>query len=296
MIAAVYAQSPEVVTQVKGLGGGDEPFFNALCRGKPFIQFDKVRNRVDSPSLEAFITANGEFGVRGAYKKWGAVDSRQFFLRLTSNGFESTRDLVNRSNIIRIRKRPEDYAYTQYAEGDLLDHVKAHQGYYLGCIFSILREWVRRGKKRTNEKRHDFRDWCQVCDWIIQHIFELAPIMDGHEETKKRIASPTETWIRRLCLSVSQTNQTGKELSASDILDICDQLSIPFPTPSNQMDDDVLKRKIGSYMKKLFGEKDELECEDYLIQRNTILSKRPDRPSEMREMKVYIFSLAPTTP
>ena len=89
---------------------------------------------------------------------------------MTSNGVESTRDFANRSSIIRIRKRI-GHSYRTYPEGDLLSHVKANQPYYLGCVFSVIREWLEMGKQRTSVTEHDFREWARPLDWIVQNVF-----------------------------------------------------------------------------------------------------------------------------
>ena len=293
VLAAIYGEAPEVATQIKGVGGGDEPFFNALYRGRPFIQFDNCRGKLDSPTLEAFITANGQFGTRGAYRKWGAVDSRKFYLMLTSNGFEATRDFCNRSNIIRIKKQPKQYQYKQYTEGDLLEHIRTHQFYYLGCVLGIIKEWMARGKQKTSDTRHDFREWNQICDWIVQNLFGCVPLMEGHQKMKVRISSPNESWLRNVVLAVTATDQLGKQLSASALLELCDQEEIDLPGNTENRSETALKKKIGAVMAKLFGDGNELECEGFIVKRGVIYTPRLDRPSEQMELKVYEFSHAP---
>ena len=72
------------------------------------------------------------------------IDPSRFFLMLTSNGVETTRDFANRGSIVRNRKR-EGYTFNQYPEGDLLEHVRACQPHYLGAVFAIIREWIELG-------------------------------------------------------------------------------------------------------------------------------------------------------
>ena len=299
-LAAIYGEAPEVATQIKGVGGGDEPFFNALCRGRPFIQFDNCRGKIDSPSVEAFITTNGDFSVRGAYKKWGAVDSRKFYLMLTSNGFEATRDFCNRSNIIRIKKQPKEYQYSQYDEGDLLEHIRTHQSYYLGCVLGIIKEWMARGKQKTSDTRHDFREWNQICDWIVQNLFGCDSLMDGHEKMKERVSNPNITWLRKVALATDANSRLGQQLSASEIIELCDQEDIELPGRLSSNNDGAANRKVGLIMSKLFKDSSMLKCEDFEITREEISVPRHDRPNEYTEMKVYAFNKPiphnPTTP
>lgn len=218
VIAALYRETLDVVTQIKGVGGGDEPFFNSLCRGRPFIQFDNWRGKLDSPTLEAFITANGQFGTRGAYRKWGAVDSRKFYLMLTSNGFEATRDFCNRSNIIRIKKQEQEYQYKPYEEGDLIEHIRVHQSYYQGCVFSVIRDWIAKGEQKTAETRHDFREWCQVCDWIVRELFGCAPPHGWPSKSKGSRQQPQHDLAQEDCRRCCEQQPFG---SAVECIGYC---------------------------------------------------------------------------
>lgn len=157
--AAVYNETPSLVTQRdRGVGGDDEALNEALLRGKPFIQFDNRRGRWDSKHLEALMTASGAFPIRVPYQGTTYIDADNYFIAMSSNGVEMTPDLANRSLITRIRKQPRGYEFRTYDEGDVLDHVKARQPYYLGCVFAVATSWVDAGRPKTAESRHDFRE------------------------------------------------------------------------------------------------------------------------------------------
>jgi hypothetical protein len=74
----------------------------------------------------------------------------------------------------RLRKCAPDFQFKHYAEGDLLTHIEKHSDYYLSCAFTIIREWHAREKPRTNETRHDFREWSRPLDWITSLSFRLC--------------------------------------------------------------------------------------------------------------------------
>src|SRR5438067_11374824 len=132
---------------------------------------------MDSAHLEAFLTAEGSFPARVPYRSEVQIDPDRFFILLSSNGVEATRDMANRSSIIRIRKR-ESFTYSDFSEGDLLSHIRANQSYYQGCVFAVIREWYRAGRPKSCELRHDFRGWFQALDWIVQNPFRAAPLME----------------------------------------------------------------------------------------------------------------------
>ena len=52
--------------------------------------------------------------------------------------------------------------------------------------------------------RHDFRDWCQTLDWIVQNILKMPPLMDNHKSTQERMSNPKLVWLRNIALAVQQ--------------------------------------------------------------------------------------------
>lgn len=181
LLTAIYGATPYVVAQKqKGVGGLEESFSHGLLSGKPFIQIDNVRGEFNSQYIEAFMTAT-HIGARIPHRAEVSVNPTRFFVMISSNQFEPTVDLLNRANVVRIRKRQPDHKYREFPEGDVLAHVKANQPYYLGCVFSVIRAWVEAGRPRSNDTRHNFRAWAQSVDWMVQKLFDLAPAFEGYE-------------------------------------------------------------------------------------------------------------------
>ena len=106
ILAAIYGEQPALVPLKRGgVGSTDESLFEKLVNGRPFVQFDNYRGMLDSPALEAFLTAKDSFPCRIPHCREIEVDPSRFFILMTSNGIETTRDLANRSSIVRIFKR-----------------------------------------------------------------------------------------------------------------------------------------------------------------------------------------------
>jgi hypothetical protein len=219
---------------------------------------------------------------------------------LTSNGFEATRDFCNRSNIIRIKKQPKEYQYSQYDKGDLLEHIRANQSYYLGCVFAIIKEWIARGKQKTDDTGHDFREWNQICDWIVQNLFGCVSLMKGHEKTKERVSNPNMTWLRKVALATDASSRLGQQLSASEINELCDQEAIELPGRLSSNNAGAAYRKVGLIMSKLFKDSTTLKCEEFEITREKKTKDRTDPQKGYTEIKVYAFNKPiphnPTTP
>lgn len=180
-----------------------------MINARPFIQLDNVRGRINSPHFEAVLTCplKGTIPARVPYKSEIQVMPERFVFQLTSNGFESTRDLANRSCIIRIRKR-RGFSFRRHPEGSLLEHVAANQPRYLGAVYCIISQWIAHGKQASDDTRGEgrFRRWAQIMDWIVQELFDLPPLMDGHEAAQERAANPALNWLRQVCLAAKRTH------------------------------------------------------------------------------------------
>jgi hypothetical protein len=272
LVAALYGETPAVVPQKRsGVGGIDESFFEKLVNGRPFIQFDNYRGSLDSPSLEAFLTATGSFPCRIPHCREIEVDPSRFMVMLTSNGVETTRDLANRASIVRIRKRPN----VEFL--DTLGEVRNRKAYYLGCVFAIAREWHRSGKPRTKETRHDFREWCQSLDWIVQKICGLAPLMDGHVPAQERVSNPALTFLRRIALEVERVGLLATPLIASRIVQLANDADVPVPglKPADVYDEDRAKKVLGTKMASLFRNQEKIELDGFIITRHEATQSRP---------------------
>src|SRR5262249_37307445 len=157
--------------------------------------------KVASQLLESAIRGNGQVNARRAYSQGVQVATNRLCWMLTSNEAQTTPDLANRSIITRIRKQPRNFEFAHYEEGDLLAHVRENVDDYLSAIYTVLCAWHREGKPRTRETRHDFREWTQTLDWIVQRIFKCAPLMDGHLEEQSRISNPELGWLRKVAFA-----------------------------------------------------------------------------------------------
>lgn len=277
--AAIFREESAIVPLKRGgVGGVDEALYEKAVQGRPFIQFDNFRGTLDSPALEAFLTAEKSFGCRVPGVREIAVDPSRFFIQLTSNGVETSRDLANRSSIIRIRKREG----VQFK--DVLGDIRARQPYYLGCVFAVVREWHRQGKPRTQEMRHDFREWCQVLDWIVQNIFGLAPLMDGHREAQQRVSNPTLGLLRALCLEVARADDLGKPLTAMQLCDLGEAAGLKMPGGESG----ASHKALGSKLAPLFKNgSDSVSVEGFTVWRRTEQRQRDDGNGSY-DVKLYI--------
>lgn len=275
LIAAVYNETPSLVTHRNGgVGSVDETLNEKLIAGHPFIQLDNFRGKFDSQHTEALLTAEKRFPARVPHCREVMIDPSRFFLMLTSNGLDTTPDFANRSSIVRIRKR-EGFAFSKYPEGDLLQHVRACQSNYLGAVFAIIRRWIEGGCLRSNETRHDFREWVQTLDWIVQNILGEAPLMDGHRAAQERVSNPDLTFLRNLALAVANQDRHREFLNASALYEIAEVSDVEIPR-LREHDEDKGKLLIGSIMARLFKTVKSLTLDGFTVTRHEAETERHD--------------------
>jgi hypothetical protein len=284
VVAAIYGETPYVVAQRKsGVGGIEESFCQALIAGRPFIQIDNLRGAFDSQFFEAFFTADS-IGARVPHKAEVRVDPRRFFIFASSNGVDTTQDFANRSSFIRIRKRV-GHQFRAYREGDLLNHVRAQRAFYLGCIFGVIAEWMAFGKPRTQETRHDFREWAQVLDWIIQNIFSEAPLLDGHLAAQERVSNPALNLLRAFCLAADKDGRLDESFTASNLAELAEEHGIEIPG-LERGGEERANQQIGIQLKRIFKSTERAEVDGFLVERGERHENRADGRGE-RAVKHY---------
>jgi hypothetical protein len=252
LVNRIYNEIPSAITAPKGgVGSLDETISAALIKGRPFITLDNFRGKLDSTILEQAIRGVGRVSCR-ALRTSAVVDSKPFNWQLSTNGAEFTRDIANRSIITRIRKQRPGYRFKEYAEGSLEAHVAAQQSFYLGAVFSVIKEWARNGCPKTDETLHDFRGWCQALDWIVQNIFKLAPLLDGHREEQARTANPALQWLRDVTIAARESKQLHVALTTAQLVNIAEDAGIEFPGHSLSREEP--HQRAGKILGKLFRE------------------------------------------
>ena len=295
LTAAIYNQSVRTITQKRGgVGSLEETFNTALVRGDTFISFDNVRGSLDSPSVESFLTEDLYF-ARIPHQAAVQIDPRRVIVQLTSNKADITTDFANRSSCVRILRRPPGHHYRQFPEGDVLDHVRANQPLFLGAVFAVLRAWHAAGKPRTNETGHDFRSWARTMDWIVQHVFQAGPLLEGDRETQVRMATPVLNWLRDVALAVRNKGLLGVWLRAGDLVDIISDspdTELPGLSDGADLDGNGVRDKtlqaIGRRMAQCFGSDDSRMIDGFKIERHGTEDKEKGRIK-----KQYCFHLLP---
>ena len=109
------------------------------------------------------------------------------------------------------------------------------------------------------------REWAQALDWIVQEIFHLPSLLEGHAETQDRISNPGLIWLRDVCLAVEKDKRLREELSATDFVNTSHEHSIFIPGLAKEANDDTAKLHLGRLLARIFGEDNSCECDGFLV-------------------------------
>ena len=291
---AIYGETPVPLGRRNGgVGSLDEDIAAQLLRATAFVVLDNVRGRLASEYLEAILTADDQVMVRVPYRGQVMISIRRMNFALTSNGIEATNDLANRLLIFRLLKHRPVAGFKKFPEGGLLEHVKAKQPYYLGCVHAVIREWHEAGKPRLDTE-HSFHEWVGTLDWIVQGIFGMAPLLEGHQEAVERAGNPALGWLRAVALAVTRTHRLGEMLSASVIAELCAEELIELPGIRDAVDEEERRQHVGKLLGKCFTEADssELLMDTVHIARH----ERADPRRVGRTLRRYQFWTGDTPP
>ena len=229
--------------------------------------FENIRGHVASQLLESALRGEGTVNARPAYSRGIQAETDRVYWMMSSNKAETTPDLANRSIITRIRKQSADFNFKSYPEGDLLDHVRKNCDHYFSCVLSIVKEWHRQGCQRTRESRHDFREWAQSLDWIVQKIFTLSPLLDGHQSEQTRISNPDLGWLRSVALAVEKDKRLSEGLKPAEIANLCENHDIDIPGIRGASDSQKNTLQTGKILKRLFTGQSDLEVSGFKVSR-----------------------------
>lgn len=279
IVHATYGETPYLIAEREGgVGSIDESISSALIAAKQFVMIDDFQGCMRSELLNTCLRGVGFVGARIPHRGERQVPTSHVNWQLSSNGMESRPDFANRTIVSRICKHPADYKFHSYPEGNILAHIKANQPNLLGAIFAIIKEWDRQGRLATGENRHDFREWCRALDWIVQNLFELPPLLDGHTEELLRMSSPALTWLRKVAIAVEKEGRLDEGLLPHDVVNICNARGVEIAKGDRILTQQQELMTVGKILATVFTtERPKVAIDRYEIHRVTEIKYIPDR-------------------
>lgn len=277
IVAAFYNEVMAALSKrTGGVGSTDESVSEALLAGKPFIQLDNFRGSLDSQILEMAITSD-KARCR-ALRTSAEVLTKGVIFMLSSNGALLTPDLANRSCFTRIRKR-KSHSFKVYPGGlDLLSYIRQKQGYYLGCVFAVLQDWIQQGCPSVQETRHDFKAWAGALTWITSEHFRAdsgVTMLDGHEAIQGRTTNEFAGALRKIGIEISKKEQLGDAFTVEQLVEVIVDMGLRIPgvNDDKRTDVDTMARQLKRQLRRFIddtnygkdGEANSVELDQFTI-------------------------------
>jgi hypothetical protein len=305
LVAAMFGTRTRKIARNErggGVGSLAESLSRAFLDGEPIIQIDNQRGAVADAFLEAAITES-PIEAR-ALRASGLVDPSRTVLLMTSNKAEFTRDLANRSNFVRIRKRPDSYRFRERG-CSIVEYVRKHQPRFLGSLFTVITEWHARSKPTASDAGHDFRRWGGIIRWILVDLLGLADPIAEVRQIQVRVTSKARNWLRDIVLAVVKRGQVGTTLTASDIRDVAIAEGLEVPGWADGEDSTgsearmrVAAQQVGKRLGVLFGPGDDVKAlqEGEWVLRRAVRQRAVDE-THTRPQPIYrVDRFAPELP
>jgi len=223
VIQALYGE-PVFTLPVKesgGVGSVAESMSTALLDGSNFLLLDNVRSPNGKPFGDMWLemaTTMPTVSCRAPHSRAEMVNTEFANWYITDNGQTSfNSDLSDRLLNITLRKRDQDYKFSEYSEGTLVDHVTANHSTFLSAIFSLINHWFKAGKPRR-DTGHRMKAWAGILSYIIEDLLGMPKLLGGHNASKEINSDPAAVWIRSVAQSIKRNLSIGS--SDDDSLEI----------------------------------------------------------------------------
>ena len=309
LIQTIYGEQATLIgQQTGGVGSVDETLATALVKGTPFIQMDNFRGTFSAPYFEAILTTgkNQTVSCRTPYSKAIDIDPKNRVFHFTSNGIATTKDLINRMCVIRLRQSQLPKTFKTFS-GNLgvLDYIVANQSKCLGAVFRIVQEWIsHRMPSRSLPGNSRFQQWWEVMEWFALDVFNTVSPRTDHDEVKQRIAIPDLGWLRRVAIAACEKGPV-KDLTAQKISDICQRNVILADSARGQSSVD--RMLAGRILNRIFNDSEDedldstvgpgmpqkVEIDGYIVTREKRNVERPQK-SDSRLVVFYSFEFDPS--
>jgi hypothetical protein len=122
-------------------------------------------------------------------------------------------------------------------------------------------------------------------NWIVQRIFGLPPLTEGHNALLERVRDPVHGFLRELAISLHGDEQT---FTLAEMISEAHAKGIDVPGLKSRGSPKAEQLHLGTPISRLFADQNLLELEGYTIERTVVREPRPDGEGYF-DSKVYRF-------
>jgi hypothetical protein len=122
-------------------------------------------------------------------------------------------------------------------------------------------------------------------NWIVQRIFGLPPLTEGHQALLQRVRNPALGFLRELAILI---HDDERSLTLAELISEARANNIELPALKLGSTSKAEQLHLGTTIGRLFGNQNILEVEGYTIERTTARERRPDGDGYF-DSRVYRF-------
>jgi hypothetical protein len=147
----------------------------AVLETRPYILFDNCKRHLDSPYLEAFVSAAVWSGrILGVSKMFAGENLVTVFV--TGNGCTVSPDMRRRSLFVELfmeDERAEDRKFQRVLDDAALLAMRAQ---ILAALWALVREWDSAGRPKPTKLHAGFPRWAEIIGGVVEHAGYGCPL------------------------------------------------------------------------------------------------------------------------
>lgn len=237
----------------------EKRLLTAVIEGRGFILFDNCKGRIDSPALEAFVSASQFRGrILGISKSFEGPNDTSIVM--TGNGCTFSPDLRRRSLVIQLVMR-EEFAEDRKFKRMMDDaELLKRRPMILAALWALVKAWDAAGRPKPSREHSSFPRWAEIVGGVVEHAGYGCPLQRAEIEG---MVDTDSSDMRRLVETLwEDQEQAIKGYTFDAVVDTCGKIGA-FEGLMNEVDQTgqlkpgarttfgyVLKR----YHERIFGE------------------------------------------
>lgn len=203
----------------------EKQLYGDLRRGKPYIFFDNVKHRLDSPSFEAVITSRSYSSRVLGVSECPAVPVYQTFVA-TGNNLSVGTEMSDRSVPITLDARMQKPSERNGFKHPFLEAwVKAQRNWLIWAVLTLVSNWIQNGKPNGTRTHGRFPEWSQTTGGILK-CNEITGFLEPAAMSEFQGASDTESETMEGFVQRWHEEFECREVFARDLASIASELGL----------------------------------------------------------------------
>lgn len=167
---------------------------SALMSGRQVILFDNIKDKVDSPALEAVTTSTSWTDRLMGGNQEVTLPVRATFI-FTGNNAEFSPDMTRRLVLVRIASQEENPSdRTSFEHPDILGWTTANRDRLVHAAICLIESWIQANRPGAPATMGSFESWCSIIGGILTHAG--VPKFLANREDLRAAADPgREEWV-----------------------------------------------------------------------------------------------------